>query len=51
MELELSIYPILPDFNDVIQEASSIVMGPVGNGDSLDVSKKIDGEDHPIVMP
>lgn len=36
---------------DVIHDASSIVILPVGNGDSLDVSKKIAGLVQPIDNP
>lgn len=34
-----------------IHEASSIVIGPDGNGDSSDVRIRILGDDHPDVTP
>lgn len=36
---------------DAIQEASWIVIVPVGNGDSIDVSRKMLGLDHPDDIP
>lgn len=39
------------DFKDVIHDASSDVILPVGNGESSDVSKNIAGLDQPIVNP
>lgn len=38
-------------FNAVIHDASSIVIVPVDSGDASEVSRRMLGLDHPVIMP